>query len=570
MSLKKLFTNWRIIVLLIALLLSLVAIHPSLSSDGVAIRTVIKNSSAALAGMQSPAPNSPPMSREVILSINNIPVKDVASYNDIVKSFKPGDQVIIKTNRDSYILTVKENFKIVTLNKTEKVPVVKQVFDNETNQTINVTEYVEKPVVIKESLGAQDLGLIVYDRPTSNIRKGLDLEGGTRVLLEPEKPVSDDTLDLIISNIKERLNVYGVSDVIVRPAKDFSGKTYISVEIAGLNKEEVRELLAKQGKFEAKIGNKTVFLGGHEIAYVCRTADCSGIDPTSGCGQDAAGDYVCRFRFAITLTPEAAKKQANITKNLDVIMDGNGEGYLSENLSLYLDDQLVDQLRISSGLKGNAITDISITGSGVGKTKQEAVKDALANMKKLQTVLITGSLPVKLKIVKTDAISPILGRAFLKNVVLIGLLSILAVISVVVIRYRSLKISIPMVITMVSEVIILLGFASLIGWRLDLAAIAGIIIAVGTGVDDQIVITDETINKERASVSLSWKDKIKKAFFIIMASYFTTVVAMIPLWFSGAGLLKGFAFTTIVGVSIGVFITRPAFAVIAEELFKND
>jgi preprotein translocase subunit SecD len=127
-------------------------------------------------------------------------------------------------------------------------------------------------------------------------------------------------------------------------------------------------------------------------------------------------------------------------------------------------------------------------------------------------------------------------------------------------RYREWRISIPMVVTMVSEVVILLGVAALIGWRLDLAAIAGIIIAVGTGVDDQIVIADETLRKERKEKTLGWAERLKRAFFIIMAAYFTTVVAMLPLWFAGAGLLKGFALTTILGVSIGVFITRPAYA----------
>ncbi len=569
MNLKKLFTSWRIILLIVVLVLSIIAIRPSFNEDGVAIRTVARNSSAANAGMVSPTPNTPPMQREVILSVNNQPVTDTASFNDLITNLTVGDQVIIKTNKDTYILTVKEGFSYTTLNETETVEVVDQEFDNETNSTVNVTKYVEKPVVIKESLGPQDIGLTVYDRPTSNIRKGLDLEGGTRVLLEPEEEVSDETLDLIISNIKQRINVYGVSDVIVRPAKDFSGKTFISVEIAGVNKDEVRELLAKQGKFEAKVGSTTVFLGGDEIAYVCRTADCSGIDPNYGCGEDGNGGYVCRFRFAITLTQEAADKQAAATKDLDVILDGNGQGYLSENLSLYLDDQLVDQLRISEGLKGNAITDISISGSGEGRTEQEAAKDAMDNMKQLQTVLITGSLPVKLDIVKTDAISPILGAAFLKNVIFIGFLAMIAVILVVIIRYRQWRISIPMIVAMGSEVIILLGVASLIGWRLDLAAIAGIIIAVGTGVDDQIVIADETLHKKRSKVQLSWQDRLKRAFFIIMASYFTTFVAMLPLWFSGAGLLKGFAFTTIIGVTIGVFITRPAFAAIVEQIIEN-
>jgi preprotein translocase subunit SecD len=83
-------------------------------------------------------------------------------------------------------------------------------------------------------------------------------------------------------------------------------------------------------------------------------------------------------------------------------------------------------------------------------------------------------------------------------------------------------------------------------------------------VDDQIVITDEVMRGKSADES--WVERMKRAFFIIFAAYFTMIVAMLPLWFIGAGVLKGFALTTIVGVTIGVFITRPAFAKIIEQL----
>ena len=62
---------------------------------------------------------------------------------------------------------------------------------------------------------------------------------------------------------------------------------------------------------------------------------------------------------------------------------------------------------------------------------------------------------------------------------------------------------------------------------------------------------------------------MKKAFFIIFVAYFGTVVAMLPLWNAGAGLVRGFALTTIIGVTIGVFITRPAFASMIEKLLKD-
>ena len=53
-----------------------------------------------------------------------------------------------------------------------------------------------------------------------------------------------------------------------------------------------------------------------------------------------------------------------------------------------------------------------------------------------------------------------------------------------------------------------------------------------------------------------------------MGSFSTVVAAMIPLLWVGAGTLRGFAIVTIIGVTIGVFITRPAYARIVEVLLK--
>ena len=181
-------------------------------------------------------------------------------------------------------------------------------------------------------------------------------------------------------------------------------------------------------------------------------------------------------------------------------------------------------------------------------------------MKRLQTILITGSLPVKLNIVKVDAISPVLGEGFVKNSILMVIVATLAVSIAVAIRYGTPALSALIVITMLSEIIMILGLASFIGWNIDLASIAGIIAAIGTGVDHQIVIADEALRGGRDSAGYNFRDRIKKAFMIIFLSFATVAVAMLPLVFAGAGLLKGFAITTLLGASLGVFVTRPAFS----------
>ncbi len=570
---KKIFTNIRVIIVLVFLALTLVAIHPDPWAKGLAIRSVLKNSSASIAGMQSPTPSITPMSRERVLLINNEPVNTLEEYYTFVNNLGLNRTFTIKTNKNIYKLTTLPLYNVTILNETELRNVTDYVYNETLNQTYNITKTIEVNKTKSELIGVADVGLNLYLAPKNNIRKGLDLIGGSRVVLKPQGNVSQQDLDSATDNIKQRLNVYGLSDIVVRQASDspLGGNKFIIVEIAGTTKEEVTSLLASQGKFESKIGNITVFRGGTDITYVCRTAECSGIDTRTGCGQTAgsSGDWVCRFIFSISLSPEAAQKQAAITKNLDVVVKQD-QNYLSQPLDLYLDDELVDTLQIGAELKGNPVTEIQISGSGTGPSEQAGMNDALKNMKRLQTILVTGSLPVKLEIVKIDSISPLLGEAFIRNALMIGLFATIAVTLIVFIRYRKLVVSIPIMITMVSELLILLGAAALIGWNLDVAAIAGIIISIGTGVNDQIVIADETLSGGSKIQYSSWKERLGKAFFIIFTAYFTIVVAMLPLWFAGAGLLKGFALTTILGVSIGVFVTRPAYAKVVEILCAKE
>ena len=510
----------RVIILIIVILASIILIKPSFNDNGVSIRSVEVNSSAYNNGMVVPVDISP-RDRELITQINNKNIVGIEDYISATENLEEGDTVKILTNVREYAFIMEQD----------------------------------------------NLGLSVSEPASTNIRKGLDLEGGSRVILEPVDSLTEDEFSQLIETMKLRLNTFGLSDIKVKAASNLQSQNLVVVEVAGATKEDIRELVAGQGKFEAKIGEETVFTGSKDdVVFVCRgDGTCSGVHQ---CSEVDAG-YGCQFQFSIRLGGEAAKKHAIVTDKLDVNISSTGGQYLSKPLDLYLDDILVDSLRISSSLKGQEIVDISISGPGFGATRGEAVDDATRGMNKLQTVLITGSLPSKLEIVDVRSFSPVLGKAFVDNAILIGVLAILAVSIVIFLRYRKLKIVLPIMITGVSEIVIILGFAALAKINLDLSAVAGIIAAVGTGVDDQIVILDEVLGKA-GSILHSWKEKIKRAFFIIFAAYFTAVGSMFPLLFAGAGLLKGFALTTIIGVTIGVFITRPAFAAIIEGLVDKD
>ena len=569
----------RINLLIIMLVLSLIAIAPRLNVDGVEIKSLdaVSKSQGLNVG-------------DVIKSINDARVDNPEKFIESLKeasSVKPV-RINLVTDKNNASYLAQDDLLFELENLTIKNSKIENIKDGEILKEINGVKinYIEdwekirydllpsKVVRIKTDKKEyvfqvnKELEINVKEVSRSNIRKGLDLEGGTRILLKPigETKASDQDIKNLIDVISDRLDIYGLADKRIRAA-DVENDKLILIEIAGVSKEEVEDFIATQGKFEAKIGNETVFTGGNDVPFVCKDdGTCSGV---RRCDLASEGQYGCRFEFSIKLSTDAAKRHAEITKKLDVV-GGSGlgsDGYLSKPLELYLDGELIDSLQISSSLKGSETTDILISGSGFGENQNAALNDALLNMEKLQTVLITGSLPFQLEIVKIDSISPIFGEEFLKNAILAGAVAVVAVLIVVFIRYRNLKVIFPMMITLLSEIFIILGFAGLFRWNLDLAAIAGIIASVGTGVDDQIVIADEILRGQ--GQIFSWKEKLKRAFFIILVAYAATFAAMLPLIWAVAGLLRGFAIATLVGVTIGVFITRPAFGAMLEKLMNK-
>ncbi|WP_297551993.1 preprotein translocase subunit SecD [Thermococcus sp.] len=216
---------------------------------------------------------------------------------------------------------------------------------------------------------------------------------------------------------------------------------------------------------------------------------------------------------------------------------------------------------------GEPQTDVQITGHASDRLQAEQ------EAKTVYTVLKSGSLPVKLKVIGMQFISPKLGENFRTQALYAGIGALIAVLLIVYFHYRKWGIAIPIASTSFFEVLIILGIAALIKWNLDLPSIAGIIAAIGTGVDQQIVITDELLGGEKLTKITrrsSTLKRIGRAFFIIFASAATTVAAMSFLLVYFVGTLKGFAVTTIIGVLIGIFITRPAYAEIAKYLVGED
>jgi len=169
----------------------------------------------------------------------------------------------------------------------------------------------------------------------------------------------------------------------------------------------------------------------------------------------------------------------------------------------------------------------------------------------------------------TTTVPAPLGAEFLRYSVVGALAALLAIVLLVSVRYRTPKVIIPIVLISVAELIILVAIVG--SFTIDLSAMAGIIAALGTSVDAQIIVTDELLKRGTAvSGEGSAKRKLEKAFFIIVTNAIVATVALIPLLFSGLVEIIGFATSTILGVTLGVLITRPAYGAIIEKLFETE
>ncbi|MBR9679436.1 MAG: hypothetical protein GOU99_00090 [Candidatus Altiarchaeota archaeon] len=370
-----------------------------------------------------------------------------------------------------------------------------------------------------------------------NLDWGFDIQGGVRVILQPEnQSVPMDDLVVVVQN---RLNIYGLKDIRVRSASDLQS-SYLVVEAAGLSPEDVESLLASQGFFEGKIDNITVFTSGD--VRVDKARKVLRYDKASG---------IYEYEVPVMLSPEAAKKFAEITANL--IPVGYNGTYLNATLDLFIDGKIQNSLQISSGMKGKEIPIAQVTGGA------QTYDEAKQNSDFLTAILMTGAIPTTMEIVSMQRVSPTLGAEFLRSTSFAGIIAAALVGLVIFIRYKSPVITSAILFTALSELLITMSIASFINWELDLSAIAGLIITLGTGVNQQIIMTDELkLGKT--------KKRIKDAMFIILASFATIFSTMLPLMWIGIGSVRGFAVTTIIGVVIGYFITRPAYLAFIEEV----
>jgi preprotein translocase subunit SecD len=358
--------------------------------------------------------------------------------------------------------------------------------------------------------------------------------------------VTTETRDETKKRLEDKLNPIALKQITITPI----GDNYLLIDLPGVSIEEARKLALTPGKFEIRIQVK-----GNETEHVLYGDQIVGV----GVPQKEKGDA---WGVSFELSDDGAKALRDAAIQYGAVTNP-GAHYLS----MYLDDNLVFDAPLAAELAKNIQSvpvKTMVATTGAGDAGQEKAKQ-------LQLHLRAGALPVQVKEAGSGEVPAPLGQKFKEQVAIAGLIALVLVALVVGLRYKQPNIIVPMLSTSFSEVIIILGFSVIFGLQLDLATIAGIIAVIGTGVDHLIIITDEALAGGALPPDKVYKSRIAKAFAIIFAAAATVLVAMLPLiLFMDSSALRGFAEITIVGVFIGVFIARPAYAVIIQGMFVED
>ncbi|MBK0421195.1 protein translocase subunit SecD [Leucobacter sp. CSA2] len=201
-----------------------------------------------------------------------------------------------------------------------------------------------------------------------------------------------------------------------------------------------------------------------------------------------------------------------------------------------------------------------------------------ASAKALADQLKFGALPIDFTVQSQEDISATLGTSQLAAGLLAGLIGLLLVVVYSVFQYRALgSLTIAsLAIAGVLTYLLLTFFSWRQGYRLSLAGVAGIIVAVGFTADSFIVYFERIRDALRdgfgmeAAVEHGWK----RAFRTVLASDGVNFLAALILFILAVGSVKGFAFTlgltTLVDVLVVALFTHPMMTLLARTRFYRE
>ena len=212
---------------------------------------------------------------------------------------------------------------------------------------------------------------------------------------------------------------------------------------------------------------------------------------------------------------------------------------VGKQLAIILDDKIISAPQIKEPILGG---NGQITGNF---TFQSATDLAL--------LLRSGALPAPLNIIEERTVGPDLGEDSIKAGAFSLLIGFMLVIAYMIYNYRLLGLIADL--SLIVNLILLIGILSVLEATLTLPGIAGIILTVGMAVDANVLIFERIKEEKRNENSNihAFDMGYKKAQSAVLDANITTLISAIILFFLGSGPVKGFAVTIGIGIVTTLF-----------------
>ena len=213
--------------------------------------------------------------------------------------------------------------------------------------------------------------------------------------------------------------------------------------------------------------------------------------------------------------------------------------FVGRRIAIVLDNQVISAPSIREPITGGSG---SISGNF---SFQEATDLAL--------LLRSGALPTPLNIVEERTVGPDLGEDSIKSGKISLIVGFILVILFMIYKYRVFGIIAN--ISLITNLLMLVGVLTILEATLTLPGIAGIILTVGMAVDANVLIFErikEELKTEK-SIIHAFHMGYNKAKITVLDANITTLIAAIILFFFGSGPVKGFAVTLGIGIITTLF-----------------
>lgn len=394
-------------------------------------------------------------------------------------------------------------------------------------------------------------------RDLQHYKLGLDLQGGTQVLLEADldegRTLQDGAMAAAKTIVENRVNGLGVSEAVVQA----QGDTRLIVELPGVdNPDQAVETLRSTGQLEF------VDPGGIQLSQgmVINTSNHPKLaaelqaDINAGNAQPELIPYPDQV-FQTVMTGDVLRNAiANIDQfnawqiSFELTPAGSNQFYeytrthIGQQLAIVLDGRVLSAPTINAAIQGSGVI--------TGQFSQDEAESLAVQMR-------YGALPVPLKVVDIRTIGATLGRESVDSSLRAGMLGIGVVLLFMLLMYRlpGLLADIALVIYVLLNLVIF----KLIPVTLTLPGIAGFILSAGMAVDANVLIFERMKEELRngRSVRIAVESGFDRAWLAIRDGNLSTLISCAVLyWFGntfGASVVKGFAITLAIGVVLSMF-----------------